>query len=170
MAAPAPAHPPAHAAVPARTGGASSFGISPVSSGDTEQLMLRALLGVNETLTVDRVVDLISRIPGVAACACVNGTRTVAHGGPNPAAEDFKTKAPDLARNVQALAPLIGIGEAETFSINTNDRLMTFSFHSPIALGVLHQDSDLAAGLRDKITLVGRELSRMVAKSGGHIA
>lgn len=164
-----PAHPAAHAGTPTRPGSTSSFGISPISSGDTEQLMLRALLGVSENLTVDRVVDLISRIPGVAACACVNGTRTVAHGGPTPSAEDFKTKAPDLARNVQALAPLIGIGEAETYSINTSDRLMTFSFHAPIALGVLHQDSELAAGLRDKITLVGRELSRMVARSGGHI-
>lgn len=131
--------------------------------------MLRALLGVNENLNVSRVVDLISRIPGVAACACINGTRAVAHGGPEAAAEDFKVKAPDLARNIQALAPLIGITDAETFSINTNDRLMTFSFHAPLALGVLHQDSELAAGLRDKITLVGRELARLVAKSGGHI-
>ena len=131
--------------------------------------MLRALLGVNENLTVSRVVDLISSIPGIAACACVNGTSAVAHGGSSQTAQDFQKQAGDLARNIQALAPLIGITDAETFSINTNDRLMTFSFHPPIALGVLHQDNDLAAGLRDKITLVGRELARMVVKTGGHI-
>ena len=65
---------------------------------------------------------------------------------------------------------MIGIAGAETFSINTNDRLMTFSFHDPIAIGVLHQDSDLDAGLRDKITLVGRELARLVTKNGGHLS
>ena len=119
---------------------------------------------------VDRVVDLVSRIPGVAACACVNGTNTVAHGGGSQTAQDFQRQAADLARSIHALAPLIGISGAETFSINTNDRLMTFSFHPPVALGVLHQDNDLAAGLRDKITLVGRELARLVSKAGGHIS
>lgn len=135
-----------------------------------EQVMLRALLGVNENLSVNRVVDLVSRIPGIAACSCVNGVSAVSHGGTSQTAQDFQRQAGDLARSIHALAPLIGISGAETFSINTNDRLMTFSFHPPIALGVLHEEIDLAAGLRDKITLVGRELSRMVAKSGGHIS
>lgn len=132
--------------------------------------MLRALLGVNENLTVGRVVDLLSQIPGVAACSCVNGTSAVSHGGSSQTAQDFQRQAGDLARSIHALAPLIGITGAETFSINTSDRLMTFSFHPPIALGVLHQDDDLASGLRDKITLVGRELARMISKTGGHIA
>lgn len=131
--------------------------------------MLRALLGVNENLTTGRVVEIMSKLPGIAACACINGTSAVAHGGSSRSAQDFQRQAGDLARSIQTLAPLIGIAGAETFSINTNDRLMTFSFHAPIALGVLHEENDLAAGLRDKITLVGRELARMVAKTGGHI-
>lgn len=132
-----------------------------------EQVMLRALLGVNEKLTVDRVVDLISRLPGIAACACVNGASAVSHGGASQAAQDFQRQAGDLARSIQTLAPLIGIAGAETFSINTNDRLMTFSFHAPIALGVLHEKNDLAVGLRDKITLVGRQLALIVTKTSG---
>lgn len=132
--------------------------------------MLRALLGVSENLTVGRVVELISQLPGIAACSCVNGSSTVSHGGSSQTAQDFQRQAAELARSIHALAPLIGISGAETFSINTNERLMTFAFHPPIALGVLHEDNDLAAGLRDKITLVSRELSRMVAKTGGHIA
>jgi hypothetical protein len=165
---PAPVAYAAPATTPATSG--SILGITPVAVGDPEQVMLRALLGVNENLTVGRVVDLISRIPGVAACSCVNGTSAISHGGSSQTAQDFQRQAGDLARNIQALAPLIGITGAETFSINTSDRLMTFSFHAPIALGVLHQDNDLASGLRDKITLVGRELARMISKTGGHIA
>jgi hypothetical protein len=165
---PAPPAPVAAAAAPPIS--SSILGITPVAVGDPEQVMLRALLGVNEDLNVGRVVDLISRIPGVAACSCVNGSSAVSYGGSSQTAQDFQRQAGDLARNIQALAPLIGITGAETFSINTSDRLMTFSFHPPIALGVLHQDDDLASGLRDKITLVGRELARMISKTGGHIA
>lgn len=128
--------------------------------------MLRALLGVNENLTTGRVVEIMSKLPGIAACTCVNGASTVSHGGSSRSAQDFQRQAGELARSIQALAPLIGISGAETFAINTSDRLMTFSFHPPIALGVLHEDDDLAAGLRDKITLVGRELSRMISKMG----
>lgn len=141
------------------------LGISRVELSDSEQVMLRALLGVNENLTADRVVELISKLPGIAACSCVHGSTVVSHGDSSFVAADFKRQSADLSRSIKALAPLIGIADAETFSINTNERLMTFSFHPPVALGVLHQDNDLASGLRDKITLVGRELSRMVMKT-----
>jgi hypothetical protein len=148
----------------------SNFGITPVTVTDAEQTMLRALLGVNEHLTVGRVIEIMARIPGVAACSCVSGSNAIAQGGSSGSAQDFQRQSAELARSVQALAPMIGIAGAETFSINTNDRLMTFSFHDPIAIGVLHQDSDLAAGLRDKITLVGRELARLVTKNGGPLS
>lgn len=132
--------------------------------------MLRALLGVNEELTVSRVVELISKMPGVAACACIHGPNAVSRGASTGAAQDFQQQAAELARTIQSLAPLIGITGAETFSVNTSERLMTFSFHQPVALGVLHQDGEPAAGLRDKITLLGREISRMAIKAGGRIS
>ena len=128
--------------------------------------MLRALLGVSENLTIDRVIELVSKLPGIAACSCVHGSTVVSHGDSSQVAADFKRQAADLSRSIKSLAPLIGIADAETFSINTNERLMTFSYHPPVALGVLHQANDLAAGLRDKITLIARELSRMVWKAG----
>lgn len=164
-AAPAPSMPAASQAAVV-----SSFGITPVTARDTEQTMLRALLGVNEHLTAARVVEIMAAIPGVAACSCVSESGNISQGGSAAVAQDFQKQAGELARSVQALAPMIGISGAETFSINTDDRLMTFSFHSPIAIGVLHQDVDLAAGLRDKITLVGRELSKLVAKNGGRVS
>ncbi len=127
--------------------------------------MLRALLGVNENLGVDRVIELIARLPGIASCVCICGDHSIAHGDGAAGAQDFQRQAGELSRNIQSLAPLIGIADAETYSINTNSRLMTFSFHPPITLAVLHHDTELAAGLRDKITLVGRELARLVRKT-----
>jgi hypothetical protein len=62
---------------------------------------------------------------------------------------------------LRTLAPLIGIEGAETFTMNSGDRLMTFCFPEGSILGVLH-DAEPTLGLRDKITLIARELSRMI--------
>jgi hypothetical protein len=154
---------PATANVPAPK--TAALGLT-AATGETEQLMLRALLGVNETLTAERVVDLVSKLPGVTACACIHGARVIGAGNATGAAQDFQKQAADLSKSVQALIPLIGIEGAETFSLNTGERLITFAYHAPLAFGVLHQDQEPAAGLRDKITLVSRELSRMWSRSG----
>lgn len=169
-AAPSPVSPPLVAAPVIPAAPAAVVGITAVVPGDTEQIMLRALLGVNEDLTVSRVVELVSKMPGVAACACIHGPDAVSRGASTGAAHDFQQQAAELARNIHALAPLIGIAGAETFSVNTSERLMTFSFHQPVALGVLHDGGEPAAGLRDKITLLGREISRMAIKAGGRIS
>ena len=62
---------------------------------------------------------------------------------------------------VVGLAPLIGIDGAETFTLNARGRLLTFCFPGDVTVGVLH-DGEPGNGLRDKITLVSRELARML--------
>jgi hypothetical protein len=114
-------------------------------------------------------VELVSKLPGVTACACIHGGRVIGAGNATGAAQDFQKQAADLSKSVQALIPLIGIEGAETFSLNTGERLITFAYHAPLAFGVLHQDQEPAAGLRDKITLVSRELSRMWSRSGARV-
>lgn len=141
------------------------MGLAPAHQ-DTDQLMLRALLGVNEPVNAERAVEIVARMPGVAACACVHGARVISHGSQTAEARDFQERAGDLARHIQGLIPLIGIEGAETFSLNTNERMITFAFHAPLAFGVLHESQEPAAGLCDKVTLVSRELSRLWSKSG----
>ncbi|HYF33841.1 MAG TPA: hypothetical protein VD994_01015, partial [Prosthecobacter sp.] len=77
-------------------------------------------------------------------------------------AREFQKQAADLAHHLRSLGPLIGIDGAETFTLNAGDRLMTFCFPEGATLGVLH-DAEPTLGLRDKITLIARELSRMLA-------
>ncbi|MES2738791.1 MAG: hypothetical protein V4672_20910 [Verrucomicrobiota bacterium] len=135
-----------------------------IQSHDTnpDQILLRALLGTDDELTPQRIVEMVCGLPGIAACVCLQGDRAISHvGAHKPQAREFQRQATDLAHHLRTLAPLIGIEGAETFTLMSGDRLMTFCFPERAILGVLH-DADPSLGLRDKITLIARELSRML--------
>lgn len=140
----------------------SILGLQPLDT-NSDQILLRALLGTEDTLTPQRVVEMTSALPGIAACVCLKGDRILSHAGAHkPQAREFQRQATDLAHHLRSLGPLIGIADAETFTLNAGDRLMTFCFPEGTILGVLHDDEP-TVGLRDKITLIARELSRMLA-------
>ncbi|MCX6854882.1 MAG: hypothetical protein NTV80_08245 [Verrucomicrobia bacterium] len=129
---------------------------------DPDQILLRALLDTDSELTPQKVVEMACGLPGIAACVCIQGTQSISHiGAHKPQAREFQRQATDLAQHLRTLAPLIGIEGAETFTMNSGDRLMTFCFPEGSILGVLH-DAEPTLGLRDKITLIARELSRMI--------
>lgn len=129
---------------------------------DPDQILLRALLGTDDDLTPQRVVEMMCGLPGIAACVCLQDGKALSHcGAHKPQAREFQRQATDLAHHLRSLAPLIGIEGAETFTLTSGDRLMTFCFPEGAILGVLH-DAAPSLGLRDKITLIARELSRML--------
>lgn len=130
-------------------------------AGDREQMMLRALLGVAGRLDRDTAVRHISQLAGVEACVFVQGQQSSQHGSGSPAAMEFQRQGHDLARGLKALASSIGIGEAQTLSVNSDTRVVTFSFHDGAALGVLHSDLEPPSGLREKVALLCRELAMM---------
>jgi len=154
VAKPRPAAAASHTAPPA-------LGIQPLET-NPDQILLRALLGTDDELTPQRIVEMVCSLPGIAACVCLHGERAISHAGAHkPQAREFQRQATDLAHHLRTLAPLIGIEGAETFTLMSGDRLMTFCFPEGSILGVLH-DADPSLGLRDKITLIARELSRML--------
>lgn len=140
----------------------SSLGVQ-MHDTDPDQILLRALLDTDSDLSAQRVVEMTCALPGIAACVCIQGDQAISHiGAHKPQAREFQRQATDLAQHLRTLAPLIGIEGAETFTMNSGDRLMTFCFPEGAILGVLH-DAEPTLGLRDKITLIARELSRMIA-------
>ena len=143
-------------------GASSSLGVQ-THDADPDQIVLRALLDTDSDLTPQRVVELACGLPGIAACVCLRGGQSFSHvGAHKPQARDFQKQASQLAQHLRTLAPLIGIEGAETFTMNSGDRLMTFCFPEGAVLGVLH-DAEPTLGLRDKITLIARELARMIS-------
>lgn len=158
----APAQVPAPMPTVSVTQGKNSFlGLTQLDTA-TDQLLLRALLGVEENLNASRVVELLGSLPGLCACVCLRGSSVLSHADPSvPDAAGFHQQAGDIARQLRGLAPLIGIEGAETFTLNARGRLLTFCFPGDVTIGVLH-DGEPGTGLRDKITLVSRELARML--------
>lgn len=139
----------------------SFLGLAPLDT-QTDQLLLRALLGTEENLTAPRVVELLAAQPGLSACVCLHGAHVLSHADKStPDAAEFQRQAPEIARQLRGLAPLIGIDGAETFTLNAGGRLLTFCFPAGTTVGVLHV-TEPSNGLRDKITLIARELSRML--------
>ena len=160
--APAPA-PASQAAPPVKMAAVkhSFLGLAPLDT-QTDQLLLRALLGTEENLTAPRVAELLALQPGLSACVCLHGSHVLSHANSSkPDATEFQRQAPDIARQLRGLAPLIGIDGAETFTLNAGGRLLTFCFPGETIVGVLH-DEEPSNGLRDKITLISRELARML--------
>ena len=139
----------------------SFLGLAPLDT-QTDQLLLRALLGTEEKLSAPRVVELMALQHGLSACVCLHGAHVLSHADPSkPDATEFQRQAPDIARQLRGLAPLIGIEGAETFTLNAGGRLLTFCFPGETIIGVLHDDEP-SNGMRDKITLIARELARML--------
>ncbi len=146
----------------ARSTASSSLGVQ-THDADPDQIVLRALLDTDSDLSAQRVVELTCGLPGIAACVCLVDGQSISHiGAHKPQAREFQKQASTLAQHLRTLAPLIGIDGAETFTMNSGDRLMTFCFPEGAILGVLH-DAEPTLGLRDKITLIARELSRMIS-------
>lgn len=161
--APAPASVAPATAAPAKMSAVkhSFLGLAPLDT-QTDQLLLRALLGTEEKLAAPRVVELLAGQTGLSACVCLHGSHVLSHAdATKPDATEFQRQAPDIARQLRGLAPLIGIEGAETFTLNAGGRLLTFCFPGDTIIGVLH-DVEPSTGLRDKITLIARELARML--------
>jgi hypothetical protein len=156
---------PAPSAAPAAklaTAAKSSFLALSAIESDSDQLLLRALLGVEESLDASRVVQLLANQPGLSACVYLNDSCVLGHADSSVAdAVIFQQQAADIASQLRGLAPLIGIDGAETFTLNAGGRLLTFCFPTKVTtVGVLHR-GEPGTGLRDKITLVARELARL---------
>lgn len=139
---------------------ANSLGITAAPEG--EQMLLRAIFGVSTSLSAERIVHLTSRLPGVVACAAIRGLKMIAHGDDSASSQDFRSRAAEIATSIQTVAGLAGI-KAETLSITAGDRLITFCFQDQLTFGVLHADAEPPAGLREKITLLSRELAALPA-------
>lgn len=155
---------PAPAPAPAKPAAAkpSYLGLAPLDT-QTDQLLLRALLATEEKLDAQRVVEKLATQPGLSACVCLSGARVLSHANlSNPQAAQFQQQAPEIARQLRGLVPLIGIDGAETFTLNASGRLLTFCFPGESVVGVLH-DEEPTTGMRDKITLIARELARMLS-------
>ncbi len=140
-----------------------SLGLSALAPSGEEQLVLRALLDSDEDMGLQRIIELTTALPGIAACVLIRDGQVLAGSSTKSAeAKAFRGQAADVAKNLRSLAPLIGITDAETFTLNTDTRLITLCFPGEVTLAILH-DREPSLGQRDKLTLIARQLERLTA-------
>ena len=130
-----------------------SFGIH--ESEDSHQTALRALFGVEGTVDAGRAVDLAAALPGISACI-FTGENSDAIGAGN--LDSFATNGPAVFENVKGLVSAMGIDDAACFTIRTSTGTMSFFSEGETCLGVLHEEPRFEPGVREKLTIVAREL------------
>jgi hypothetical protein len=133
------------------------------ATNSTRSLLLTVLLGSPEAEDVDTFVNLTRQLPGVAAAVCLHQGNTLASQGDGTTGADrFIREASANAKMLPALAALTGIADTDTLHIQSGQAEATFCLHDDVVLAVLHNPDKRETVLREKITLLGRELAAIV--------
>ena len=127
-------------------------------------MLLRVLLGSQEeAFDANAVIRLTTAQPGVAAAVCFqNGKPVASSGNGSPEGENFLRQAQRMIEHVLPLVELTGIEDTETVSVKSDRHVITFSLQGPVTLVVLHDPLQQEPTLREKVTLIARELTGLL--------
>lgn len=121
--------------------------------------MLRALLGVAGPLDRQGAVHALAQQPGVHSCFVAHSDQVAKAGASTPSSADFQNQAGELAKGARALAAVFGMSPGEPFGLSFKGQHVSFAFHGPVEVGVLHQPGEPAPGLREKLGGIAKELA-----------
>lgn len=145
-----------------------SFAAVATPRGDnaTRRLLLTVLLGSSDATDAAKIVELTRQLPGVSAALCMNNGRSIAESGDDSTeARRFLQDTPSKISGLNALASLTGIEDAETLHIRSGQVEATFCLQGAVTFAVLHDPGRREPALKEKITLLGRELAAMLGES-----
>jgi hypothetical protein len=152
---PSPAPAPAPVAAP-------SFARAPADR--SRQLLLRVLLSTEDDLDVSDIIRLTASLPGVSAAVCLRGGQIIGSAtNGSPEASAFVAHAPKVQQHLEPLIELTGILDTETLSMKSDQQMASFSLQGEMVLGVLHDPGKNEPTLRERITLIARELKTVLA-------
>lgn len=139
------------------------------SDNATRRLLLTVLLGSPDATDAATIVKLTRQLPGVAAVFCMNNGRSIAESGDeSPDARRFLRDAPSKIHGLTALASLTGIEDAETLHIRSGQVEATFCLQGAVTFAVLHDPRHREPALKEKITLLGREVAAILGESSAN--
>lgn len=131
-------------------------------------MLLSVLLGTPDVFDVASVARHTRQLPGVSAVLCLNNGKSIAECGDGSAeAQRFLRETPSKVGGLSTLASLTGIEDAETLHIQSGKIEATFCLQGPVTFAVLHDPQRREPMLKEKITLLGRELATMIGGSSG---
>jgi predicted regulator of Ras-like GTPase activity (Roadblock/LC7/MglB family) len=111
------------------------------------------------------VAELASQLPGIGACLVLSADGRML-GGNFPSSIDtagFEHMAPLVYANMRELSDGLGVGNAETFTVHTDKGMLSFFMGDGRCLSVLHESRRFVPGVRERLILIARELSKLNA-------
>ena len=128
---------------------------------DLRQLMLRAVLGTDQVLTAQDIVDCCAGLPGLKACVLLQRDTTLTSQGMDEMeAASFCSSAVKTRDSLVTLAETMGLGQGGNFTLRTDHGIRSFFLESNLCLAVWHAQPNFSGGTREKLILIAQELAK----------
>ncbi|MDB6135645.1 MAG: hypothetical protein JWM59_3888 [Verrucomicrobiales bacterium] len=124
---------------------------------DITQTTLRAVLGTNQMLTAQAVLDHCAALPGLKACGLLRGAHSLSCTTMSPGeARTFLASAARTLDSLKMLSEAMGLGEGGNFTLRTDQGIRSFFLGNGLCLVVWHEMPVFSSGTREKLMLVAR--------------
>ncbi|MFA7232842.1 MAG: hypothetical protein WC076_01895 [Terrimicrobiaceae bacterium] len=149
-------------ALPVRMLPTEHFSGQPHHQEIVEQEPLQALFLTEETMTVNRVIELCGGLPGINSCVLAHGSVVVAsHNVPDGV--DLVSISAHAANMLQAMrdsSARMGIGTVPAVTLHTEKGVISFFNREDLTMLVFHKDRGFVPGVREKMAAVLGELTK----------
>lgn len=131
-----------------------------VDYDDLRDIELRAIFGTRERFTAQRIAELTSAMPGVLACvvSTPNQSASATHSGADQDLRSLETDRESLYQSMMNFARVMGMDDAETFTLHSGREVLSFFVNGNRFLTVRHLPGGFDPGIREKLILVARGL------------
>lgn len=139
-----------------------------------EQEPLQALFLTEETMTVNRVIELCGGLPGINSCVLAHGSVVVAsHNVPDSVdLVSMSAHASEMLKAMRDSSARMGVGSVPAVTLHTEKGVISFFNREDLTMLVFHKDRGFVPGVREKMAAVIGELTkaRLTLPVGGEEA
>lgn len=123
---------------------------------------IQSLFMTEESLSVDRVIELCGGLPGIKSCVLTRGAGVVSsHNVPDSIdLVSLSAHAIEMLRAMRESSAKMGVGSIPAVTIHSEKGPITFFNREDVCLLVLHADRGFIPGVREKLQNVVTELSK----------
>ncbi len=127
-----------------------------------EQEPLQALFMTDETMSVDRVIELCGGFPGINSCVLAQGSVIVAsHKVPEGVdLISMSAHAADMLRSMRESTARMGVGAVPAVTLHTEKGVISFFHRDDLTMLVFHRDRGFIPGVREKMAAILGELTK----------
>ncbi len=153
---------PAVPAMPVRMLRTEHFPAESQNQEIVEQEPLQALFLTEETMTVNRVIELCGGLPGVNSCVLAHGSIVVAsHNVPESVdLVSMSAHASDMLKAMRDSSARMGVGTVPAVTLHTEKGVISFFNREDLTMLVFHKDRGFVPGVREKMAAVLGELTK----------